>query len=347
MEVRTGLSYADVLLVPQRSRVGSRSDVDLATYLTDELPLEIPVLSAPMDSVTEVDTALALSEAGGFGTIHRFMEIEDQAAQVRAVTKAGGTVGGAIGINEDYIARADALVSAGAACIMVDVAHGHLETCLAAVDRVSSEFDVPVVAGNVVTQEAVADLAGAGADGVKVGVGPGSHCTTREVAGSGVPQLTAVIDCATAARDHDVRVIADGGIRGSGDAVKALMAGADTVMLGRFFAGTTEAPGEVIEVDGRRYKRTRGMASAAANHDRADKDRPATVEEGVEALTPYTGALAAALEEFLAGIRSGLSYSGGHSIEAARANAEFIRTTQGAQSVEGAHSVLVPDTDTA
>lgn len=338
---RTGLSYDDVLLVPQRSPVNSRGDVDLSTQLTDELGLDLPLLSSPMDTVTESELALALSQAGGFGTIHRFATVEEQAANIRSVHEAGGRVGAALGIDEDVLVRADAAVEAGADCLMVDVAHGHLEKCLDAVGRVREAYPaVPLVAGNVVTPEGVTDLHAAGADCVKVGVGPGSHCTTREVAGVGVPQFTAVRDCARAAREHGLRVIADGGVRESGDAVKALMAGADTVMLGSFFAGTDESPAELIEYEGRTYARSRGLASAAAGEARSDKPEDVTVEEGVEGLSPYRGPLAEAVAEFAAGIRSGLSYCGGHDIQAARENAEFVRVTGGAKEREGAHSIV-------
>jgi IMP dehydrogenase len=340
MDIRDGVSYGDVLVVPRRSPVDSRSDVDLSTRLTDDVPLDLPFLSAPMDSVTEAETAIALSRAGGLGTIHRFMSVEEQAAAVRAVRDAGERAGAAVGIDEAFVERAGAVLEAGAACVMVDVAHGHLERCLDAVATLAREFpDAPLVAGNVVTREAVADLAAAGADCVKVGVGPGSHCTTRQVAGAGVPQLTAVDDCADAAREHGVRVIADGGIRSSGDAVKALLAGADTVMLGGFFAGTDEAPGEIVEVDGARYKRSRGMASRAANDRRSDKDVDVDAEEGVAGLSTYRGPLADAVAEFAAGVRSGLSYAGGHTIPEARDGTEFVRVSPSAKEREGVHGV--------
>ncbi|GAB3685481.1 IMP dehydrogenase [Salinarchaeum chitinilyticum] len=349
-DVRTGLSYGDALLVPQRSPVDSRSDVDLTTHLTGDIQLETPLLSAPMDTVTESKLAIALSRAGGFGTIHRFMDADQQAAEVQAVTDADERCGAAIGIDEDYRARAEAVLDAGAACLVVDVAHGHLERCLDAVADLRAAFPgAEIVAGNVATKEGVRDLASAGADAVKVGIGPGSHCTTRVVAGAGVPQLTAVDDCADAAAalatadGGDVRIVADGGIRSSGDAVKALMAGADAVMMGSLFAGTEEAPSEVVLIDGTRYKRSRGMATTAAAEDRADKsaDDGATelpaADEGVEGFTPYKGPVASVAEEFAAGIRSGLSYCGGETIPAARANAEFVAVAGSAKEREGAH----------
>jgi IMP dehydrogenase len=340
-KLRTGLSYGDVLLVPQRSPVDSRSDVDLSTPLTPDIELRTPLLSAPMDTVTEHETAIALGRAGGFGTIHRFLDPEEQAAEIRRVVEADQPVGAAVGIAEDSVARTAAALDAGADCVIVDVAHGHLERCLDAVETLAGAFpDADVVAGNVATPEGVADLYHAGADAVKVGIGPGSHCTTRRVAGTGVPQLTAVDDCAEQAHEFDIPVIADGGIRSSGDAVKALMAGADTVMMGSLFAGTEEAPTDIVEVDGELYKRSRGMATTAAAEDRSDKNGDEAVvaaDEGVEGFTRYKGPLEDVADEFAAGVRSGLSYCGGHTISAARECAEFIRVEQAAKEREGAH----------
>mgnify|MGYP002277349961 FL=1 len=340
--VRTGLSYGDALLVPQRSAVDSRSDVDLSTQLTPEIELETPLLSAPMDTVTEAEAAIALSKAGGFGTIHRFLTVDEQVKAVERVVAAGERCGAAVGIAEDTIARAEAVLGAGASLVMVDVAHGHLERTLAAVSELRDAFpDAEIVAGNVATKQGVRDLAAAGADAVKVGIGPGSHCTTRRVAGAGVPQLTAVDDCSDAAEPLGVPIIADGGIQTSGDAVKALMAGADTVMMGSLFAGTDEAPTEIVEIDGTKYKQSRGMATTAANENRSDKDADTAApdaDEGVEALTEYKGPLADVAEEFAAGMRSGLSYVGGHTIDEARERAEFIRVAPSAKDREGAHS---------
>lgn len=336
-DLRTGLSYADALLVPQRSPVDSRSDVDLSTSIAPGIDLDAPLISAAMDTVTERETATALSRAGGLGVIHRFLSVEAQGAEVRAVADAGERVGAAIGIAEDYLDRAAAVRSAGADCLVVDVAHGHLDAALAAVREIREAFpEAALVAGNVATPAGVADLVDAGADCVKVGIGPGSHCTTRRVAGAGVPQLTAVDDCATAARERGATTIADGGVRSSGDAVKALMAGADAVMMGSLFAGTDEAPGELVERDGDRYKRSRGMATTAAAEARTDKSADVAADEGVEGLTPYGGPLADVAAEFAAGIRSGLSYCGGHSIPEARENAEFVRVAPGAKEREGA-----------
>ena len=337
-DIRTGLSYGDVLLVPQRSPVDSRNDIDISTQLTPGLVLANPLVSAAMDTVTEAELAIALGEAGGIGTVHRFLTVAEQAAEVARVVEAGLPVTAAVGINEDHLGRTGALVEAGVDAVVVDVAHGHMERTLDAVADIRAAYpDLDIVAGNVATPAGVEDLAAAGADCVKVGIGPGSHCTTRKVAGAGVPQLTAVNDCADAAPEG-VTICADGGIQTSGDAVKALMAGADTVMMGSLFAGTAEAPGETIEVDDVRYKHSRGMATTAAADERSDKGGDVTADEGVEGLTPYKGPVESVAEEFCAGIRSGLSYCGGHTIPAARDNAEFVRVAASAKEREGAHS---------
>ena len=338
MPYETGLSYDDVLAVPQRSPVDSRDDVDLSTELADGLELSVPVATAAMDTVTEAEMAHAVAEAGGLGVVHRFLPIGEQARMVGDVAAEGLPVAGAVGIAEPHLDRAGALVEAGANALVLDVAHGHMDSATEATAELAETFpETPVCAGNVATEAGVADLAAAGADCVKVGVGPGSHCTTREVTGFGVPQFTAVERCSTVARERGVATIADGGIRRSGDAVKALLAGADAVMMGGFFAGCAESPGEVIESDGRRYKRSRGMATAAAAEDREDKAGGVEAEEGVEAVTEYKGPVGPRLAEFAAGLRSGLSYAGAHDLETARENAEFIEVRSTTERRNGAH----------
>ncbi|MFO7926569.1 guanosine monophosphate reductase [Natronomonas sp.] len=338
MSYQTGLSYDDVLAVPQHSPVGSRDDVDLTTELADGLELSTPVVTAAMDTVTETEMARAVGESGGLGVVHRFLPIDEQARMVREITSDGVPATGAVGIAEDHLDRAEALVDAGAALLVLDVAHGHMERTVEATAELATEFpDTPICAGNVATEEGVEDLAKAGADCVKVGVGPGSHCTTREVTGFGVPQFTAVERCAGTARERGVTTIADGGIRTSGDAVKALLVGADAVMMGGYFAGCAEAPGEVVEIDGEQFKRSRGMSTAAAAEDREDKDGTVEASEGVEALTEYTGPVEPRLREFAAGIRSGFSYAGAHDLETARENAEFMKVRATTRERNGAH----------
>lgn len=342
-DIREGLSYDDVMLVPKRSPVDSRSDVDLTTTLAPGLELSLPITSAAMDTVTESDLAIALSAAGGLGVLHRFLDIEDMTDMVEEVSEAGEQVGVALGIEEDYRSRADALVSAGADALVLDVAHGHMERAIDATAALADEFpDVPLVAGNVATAAGTRDLARAGADCVKVGVGPGSHCTTREKTGAGVPQITATMDAAEVADDRGVSVIADGGIRTSGEIVKALMAGADAVMLGGLLSGTTEAPGKIVQRDGGQYKVSRGMASKEAGEERTDKESlELTHAEGVAGLTPYRGDLTEVVGELEGGVRSGISYCGAHTIEEARANAEFVRVGDGAKSRAGVHAGIL------
>lgn len=333
------MSYDDVWLVPQRSPVNDLTAVETASNLTPGIELELPVVAAPMDTVTEAGMAVAMDEGGGLGVIHRFMTVDEQAEAVRSASREGARVGAAIGVAEDFVERAEQVREAGVDVLVMDIAHGHLDRCLEALREVRSELgDVPLVAGNVATRHAVEDLAAAGADTVKVGIGPGSHCTTRKVAGAGVPQMTAVMDCAEAAREHGVCSIADGGIRTSGEIVKALMAGADTVMLGGMLMGTDETPGEVVQQDGARYKRTRGMASNEARGERTDKaEEGGYAEEGVTGLTPYRGPVRTVLNDIRGGLRSGISYCGGHTVEEAREKAEFIRTSHGAKTREGMH----------
>jgi len=273
------------------------------------------------------------------GVLHRFLTVDEQATQVEQVAATGSPVAAAVGINEDYIARSAALAAAGVDALVVDVAHGHLERTITAVETIADEFpDVDIVAGNVATPAGVEDLAAAGADCVKVGIGPGSHCTTRKVAGAGVPQLTAVDDCATAAEELDVTICADGGIRTSGDAVKALMAGADTVMLGSLFAGTERRPARSSRSTGRSTSGRAGWRRPPPPRTATTRGRDVGADEGVEALTPYKGPVAIVAEEFCQGIRSGLSYCGGHTIERARDRAEFIRVAPGAKEREGFHT---------
>jgi len=257
--------------------------------------------------------------------------------------------GGALGarLAED-LARGAACAEAGADVFVVDIAHGHSDHTLEMVRQLKKNFPtIPVIAGNVATAEGVRDLAEAGADAVKVGIGAGSICITRVVTGFGIPQLTAISDCAEAGRTLGVPIIADGGVRNSGDLVKALAAGARTVMVGSMLAGPDESPGAPVVRDGRRFKVVRGMASLTANVDRrtldkgevAEEDYADVVPEGVEAIVPYRGAVKDILYQLVGGLRSGLSYAGAHSIEELWELAEFIRITPAGQQESGAHDV--------
>ncbi|GAB4500630.1 MAG: IMP dehydrogenase [Anaerolineales bacterium] len=476
-----GLTFEDVLLVPRRSPIQSRRDVDTSTRLTDSLRLNIPVISANMDTVTEAGMAIAMARSGGIGILHRFMSVEQQLRQVRQVKRAQGfiveapytilqsasvkeaaeelrlrqvggllvvdssgklagivtrrdlllapigatrleevmtprprlvtaapgisreearallyqhrleklpvvdennlprglitaqdvaaplenplatldekghlRVGAAIGVSANEMERAAALLEAGADVLVLDIAHGHADHCLEMVKSLRRNFPTAqLIAGNVATREGARELAEAGANAIKVGIGPGSICTTRIVTGFGVPQLTAIMDSAEGVRDsgRDIPVIGDGGIQKAGDLVKALAAGAETVMIGSLFAGTEEAPGSPVIRDGQKVKVVRGMASLGASMGRREAERghdesaesaedwAKVVPEGVEAVVPYRGQVAEVLTQLVGGLRSGLSYGGAHNILELQQNAEFIEITPAGIRESGSHDV--------
>src|SRR2546428_1847109 len=471
------LTYDDVLLVPCRSSVVSRRDVDTSARLTRDLRLNIPIVAANMDTVTEARMARAMAREGGIGVIHRFMPIEQEAAEVQRVKRPEETVGGrylhtiaptrsvgdaitlmgrhnvnsllvvgdndrllgivtsrdvlfaddpsqpverimtggeqlvtapvgtrleqarrilhehrleklplvdttgnlrglitardvlrlsehpkaardsqgrllvgaAIGAVGDYMERAQALVDSEVDVLVVDIAHGHSEHALAATRHVKGAFpDIQLIAGNVATAEGARDLGKAGADAIKVGVGPGAACSTRIVAGVGVPQITALFDCVAAAADLRLPVIADGGVRNSGDLTKALAAGAETVMVGSLLAGTEESPGRSVLRNGGRYKVYRGMASLGAaearvqretSEDVLDELAAAVVPEGVEAVVPYRGSLSDVLYQQVGGLCSGMSYLNARTLPELRANARFVRMTDAGRAESKPHDL--------
>jgi len=464
-----GLTFDDVLLVPKRSFIDSRSNVSLATNLTEKIVLNIPLISANMATVTESNMAIAMAQTGGIGFIHRFMSIEEEVWHIKRVKNYAGhtiedpqkilplvtlaemkelisysdktgfvvvdtqnsflgivskrdyvyetdlsktalelmtpmsnifyltdiptkdeakeffkmhkveklpiiserqmyykfiklitakslensekypnstvdeheryKVGASVGVIGDYMARVEAIVEAGADAIVVDVAHGHNEIVLKTIRQIRTKFPhVDIVGGNVATASGVNDLLDAGADTVKVGIGPGASCTTRIVAGVGVPQLTAVMKCSKAATRLNKHIIADGGIRYSGDITKALAAGASTVMLGGLFAGTTESPGEVITRKNKKYKAHRGSASFLANADRTDKGALNTiVPEGVESFIPYKGIVNDIIYQLLGGLKSGMSYCNAYNVPELT-KAEFIEITSAGFRESNSHT---------
>lgn len=471
----TALTYDDVLLVPQYSNVDSRRILDTKTCLTKKIALNIPIVSANMDVVTESEMAITMAREGGIGMIHRFLTIAEQARQIERVKKAesfivdkpitmseahtvgdvkrivdetgtGGilildkddrligivstrdllfeenenrpvteimsspvhtagadttlkeaerllheyrveklplvngngkvvglvtlkdimkitqfptatkdakgrlAVGAAVGVRDLEMRRVEAVLEAGADCIVVDIAHGdsHLE-----IDMIKNirrhHPEAQIIGGNVATADGTKRLIDSGVDAVKVGVGPGSICITRQVAGSGVPQLSAVIQCAEAAREYGVPIIADGGIRQPGDVAKAIAAGAQTVMIGSMLAGTDESPGLVMTRKGHRYKASRGMASREANIERNRREgndlTPEEIEEyvaeGVEAAVPYRGRAREVLTQLVGGLQSGMSYSGVHSVEELQEKAIFVRMTGAGLKESGPHDVEV------
>ncbi|MBI5963597.1 MAG: IMP dehydrogenase [Chloroflexi bacterium] len=471
----TGLTYDDVLLVPQYSDVDSRRLISTKGWLTKKIALQVPIVSANMDVVTESEMAITMAREGGIGMIHRFLTIAEQARHIDRVKKAesyivdkpftmteahtvgdlkrvvdetgtGGilildkdeklvgivttrdllfeeddnkpvtaimtkpvksaspgatlkdaerllheyrveklplvdkngrvaglvtlkdimkitqfpkatkdsrgrlAVGAAVGVRDKEMHRVEAVLTAGADCIVVDIAHGDSLLEIEMIKNIRKHFpEAQIIGGNVATADGTKRLIDAGADSVKVGVGPGSICITRIVAGSGVPQLTAVIECAKAAESAGIPIIADGGIRQPGDLAKAIAAGAQTVMIGSMLAGTDESPGLIMTRKGHRYKASRGMASREANinrnkregNDLTQEEIEEYVAEGVEAAVPYRGRAREVLTQLIGGLQSGMSYSGAHSIEDFQQKAIFTRMTGAGLRESGPHDVEV------
>ena len=476
MEFKEGLTFDDVLLVPKYSDITSRSQTNLSTKLSRNISLNIPFISANMDTVTESSMAVVMARAGGIGIIHRFLAIQAQANEVLKVKRSGsviienpytinqdktvqdainyaeekevsgllvvdsdsklagivtdrdllfetnattlikdvmtkdvvtakpGTspeeakeilhkhrkeklpivdesgsikglitskditniedypsaskdkkgrplVGAAVGVKGDFLERTEALLDAGTDVLVVDIAHGHSENAINTVRNIKKAFpDCELIAGNIATAKGAEDLINAGVDAVKVGVGSGSICITRVITGSGVPQLTAVLDCAKIGRDHGIPIISDGGTRTSGDATKALAAGASSVMVGGMLGGTDESPGTVLTKNGKRFKVYRGMASLGASLGRNSKETGSIsfdddlndyVAEGVDAMVPYKGTVTDILKQLTGGVRSGLSYCGAHTILQMQENAEFIKMSRAGFAESQPHDVSV------
>jgi len=361
-QIRDGITFDDVLLIPAYSNV-LPNEVSLKTRLTKNITLNIPIISAAMDTVTDSEMAIALAILGGAGVIHKNLTIEQQAAEVAKVKaiqvrqadrktasvdeKGTLIVGAAISTGAGYLERAQALIEARANFIVVDSAHGHSQGILDVVAKLRSLYpNLDIIAGNIATKEAAQALVEAGASAVKVGIGPGSICTTRVVAGVGVPQVTALMDVFDYCQAKDIPFIADGGIKYSGDIVKALGAGANAVMLGSMFAGTNEAPGEIINLDGRDYKTYVGMGSLIAmrrgSSDRYFQDKAKKlVPEGIESIVEAKGPVADVVFQLIGGIRAGMGYTGSATIDDLRLNAQFTRITNAGLIESHPHDVKI------
>ena len=361
---KKGLTFDDVLLIPAESHV-LPNEVKLDTKLASNLQLHIPLISAGMDTVTEGNMAIAMAENGGLGVIHKNLSIE---AQVEEVKKAKGKTvdpnlphpavdnqgrllaAAAVGVTSDTFERAESLLEAGADTIVIDTAHGHSAGVLRKIKEIREHFpNATLIAGNVATGEGTAALFDAGVDVVKVGIGPGSICTTRIVAGVGVPQITAIYDAASVAQKYGKKIIADGGIKYSGDVVKALAAGGNAVMLGSMFSGTTEAPGTVFTNEGKQFKSYRGMGSVGAmsqQHGSSDRyfqggvnEANKLVPEGVEALVPYKGDVSNIIYQIDGGLRAGMGYVGAGTIEELIENSQFVQITNAGLRESHPHDV--------
>ena len=335
------LTFDDVLIVPGESSL-EPADASLATAPYRGGVLSLPFLSAAMDKVTDAPMAIALAKAGGLGVLHRNCTVKEQCAMVAACKRAGVLVAAACGPFDE--ARAEALAEAGVSALVIDCAHGHNTRVLVSARRLKRRLALPLIVGNITTAEAARDVC-AFADAVKVGVGPGSICTTRLVSGVGMPQLTAILEVASVARKCGVPVIADGGMRNSGDIAKALAAGASAVMLGNLFAGTDEAPGRVVSRGGEHFKEYRGMGSRTVIESRSGAERYFTkgrvaVPEGVEGLVPYHGPVADVCAELASGVQVAMGYVGARTICDLQKRARFVRISSASVRENGPHSLV-------
>ena len=338
-----GLTFDDVLLMPRASSV-TRSKVKLTTKLTKRITLDIPILAAAMDTVSESIMAIAIGKLGGMAVLHRNCTNTEQAAMVKKVKAAKLLAGAAVGPHD--IERAKFLDKSGADVIFIDCACAHNTRVLQGARKIKRLVKAQIVIGNIATREAAVEMVKF-ADAIKVGVGPGSICTTRIVTGVGVPQLSAILDVVSVAKKAKVPVIADGGIKYSGDAVKALAAGASAIMLGSLFAGTTEAPGKVVIVGGKKYKAYRGMGSLGAMKGGKSSDRyfqkGATkyVPEGIEGVIEFKGSVEDVIWNMIGGIRSGMGYIGAHTVADISKQASFVQITDASLRESHPHTVTI------
>jgi len=333
----TALCFDDVLLQPQFSEIESRKIIDIGNDLGDHY-YTLPIISAPMDTVTEDYMAAEMNFLGGLGIIHRYNSIGNQ---VRFVKSCAPKVGGAIGVTGNYVERAGALLEAGANIICVDVAHGHHILVKCAIKKLRSTFSkAHLMVGNIATPQAFKDLESWGVDSIKVGIGGGSICSTRLQTGHGIPTFQSIMDCKMGSPDSKVKLIADGGIKNSGDIVKALAAGADFVMLGSVLAGSEETPGEVLHTESGPTKIYRGMASKEAQRNwKGDYSS----NEGISTTIPYKGPIHKILKDLEKGITSGFSYSGAKNIKELQLKAKFIQQTNASCLESGTHILNARD----
>ncbi len=347
--IKEALTFDDVLMLPRYSNV-LPIETNINLNLTKKINLKVPFLSSAMDTVTESKMAIAMARAGGIGVIHRNLKIKKQADEVKKVKKNNLFVGAAIGTNKEDIERAKALLDYGVDLIVVDTAHGHsakVLKILSKLKKISKQTSICV--GNIATGEAARQLYNSGADMIKVGIGPGSICTTRMVAGIGVPQISAIIEVKKALSKKKIKIISDGGIKFSGDIAKALAAGADGIMMGSIFAGTDESPGKKFKIKGKIYKHYRGMgsigamSSGSANRyfQKNYKDKKKFVPEGVEGRVEYKGSVSKIIYQLQGGLRSSMGYIGAKNLDEIKKKAKFIKITKAGFYESMVHSVEI------
>lgn len=338
-EFDDGLTFDDVLVIPSKSEVKSRKDPDLTSKITKNISRSIPVISSNMDTITEGLMAKSMADMGALGIIHRFIDTPQQIAELNIVKESKSPIlAASVGIGEKGQERAQKLVDAGVEIITIDIAHGHSSTMIELTEWIKNKFPkIEVIAGNVATPEATKDLANAGADAIKVGIGPGSMCTTRIITGCGIPQLTAIAMCKIEAEKHNIPIIADGGLKTSGDIFKAFCAGADSVMLGSLLAGTLETPGEVRHGK----KLYRGMASRSAQDSWRGGVAKGMAPEGESHMISIKGHVGDVVLELTGGVRSGMSYINAQSFSEIKENARFIKMSSSGMRESVAHGTFL------
>ena len=345
--IKEALTFDDVLLVPRYSGV-LPSETNLNIDLGQNLRLRIPFLSSAMDTVTESNMAIAIAQKGGLGIIHRNLTISEQVKEIKKVKKKNLIVGAAVGTGNEDLTRVKNLLDSGVDLIVIDTAHGHSEKVIKTLSKIKKIVSrVPICVGNIASGEAALRLYNEGADILKVGIGPGSICTTRMIAGIGVPQITAVMEVKKIMKNKKIKIISDGGIKFSGDIIKGLAAGADAIMMGSIFAGTEESPGKKFKYKNKFYKTYRGMGSIGAmssgssnryfqkNH----KDKSKFVPEGVEARVVYKGSVYKILYQLQGGLKSSMGYMGAKMIKEIQKKARFIKITKAGFYESMVHSV--------
>ncbi len=349
--IKEALTFDDVLLLPRFSNI-LPSETDISFNLTKNIRLKTPFLSSAMDTVTESAMAIAMAKAGGIGIIHRNLDVKRQSQEVKKVKKTNLFVGAAIGTSQEDFNRAKSLVDSGVDLIIIDTAHGHSDKVLKTLSNVKkNNYKVPICVGNIATGEAAKKLYNSGADIIKVGIGPGSICTTRMVAGIGVPQITAIMEARKALKGKNIKIISDGGIKFSGDIAKAIAAGADAIMMGSIFAGTEESPGKKFKIKNKFYKNYRGMGSIGAMSAGSSnryfqknyKDKSKFVPEGVEGRVEYKGDVSKIIYQLKGGLRSSMGYIGAKKLRDISRNAKFIKITKAGFYESMVHSVEIID----
>ena len=345
--IKEALTFDDVLLLPRFSNI-LPSKTKIFLKLTNKIFLDVPFLTSAMDTVTESKMAIAIAKAGGMGIVHRNLDIKRQSNEIKKVKNKKLYVGAAVGTNKEDLDRVKSLLSNGVDLIVIDTAHGHSEKVLKTLSKIKKiTKNIPVCVGNIATGEAAKRLYNSGADIIKVGIGPGSICTTRMVAGIGVPQISAIMDVKKALLKKDVKIISDGGIKFSGDIAKALAAGADAIMMGSIFAGTEESPGKKFKVKGKIFKHYRGMgsigamSSGSANRyfQKNFKDKSKFVPEGVEGRVEYKGKVSKIIYQLQGGLRSSMGYIGAKNLNEIKKKAKFVKITKAGFYESMVHSV--------